>query len=104
VERHDDRLAFRVAVVLRAREETRVSGRQVLLDLRRRRLPEAWPADIEMEKSVLLVVARAAALELPDLEPEGFSSFAGNATSAARPSVCNEPPAAFAPRARMASL
>jgi hypothetical protein len=45
---HDDALARRVAVVLGAREDARVPGREVLVDARRRRLPEAGAADVDV--------------------------------------------------------
>src|SRR5207237_9139880 len=60
----------RIPVELRAREHPGVARRQILVDARRRGLPEARAADVDVEEAFLGIVARAAAVEVAHAVPE----------------------------------
>ena len=59
-----------VAIVVGAREDARVLRRQVLLDRRGRRLPEARLARIQVQEPVFAIEPDAADLVLAQLQPE----------------------------------
>ena len=70
VEGHRHPLPRRIPVELRAREHPGVPRRQILVDTRRRGLPEARPSDVDVEEAFLGIVARAAAVEVAHAVPE----------------------------------
>src|SRR5262249_39046303 len=70
VQPYDRVLQVGVAIEIGAREYAGVAGREIFLDARGCRFPEARPPGVEMDEAIRLVQAGPAQLQWAELEPQ----------------------------------